>query len=151
MCQDTATASVLIPIVSILLKKLSSEVENIVNAAFHSDLEKMLDDCRKRLDVLLANQFLVISSLLDPRYLIQREQILAKQFREYFGDILTLIKSFKEEESSNDELSQTTINSTAVSHKNVLEDAFWGPQQPNTFNSQVIQSRGIENQIEVIL
>jgi hypothetical protein len=149
MCQDKSTSSQLIPIVSILLTKLSSEVKNPVNSVFRDDIGKMLEDGRKRLNVLLENEFLVISSLLDPRYTIKMEQILNKQFRDYVDDIMKLLKSFQEEELQLEDIDENHIGPTACDSENLQENDFWNVSGQSTSNSQMVQKQGVENKIEV--
>jgi len=151
MCQDKSTCSQLIPVVSILVDVIASEVKNRMNAAFHDELETMLLDCRKRLQTLVENEFLVMSSLLDPRYTSKVESLLNKQFRQYFAKFSNLAKSFQEEEISVDDMSQREDQTITQVNGDQEEAAanFWNVFGNQSFpDNQQSSQREIEDQFE---
>lgn len=136
--------------VSILAKKLLSEITNPLNAGFRSDLEAMLKKCDDGLKLLLKNEFLVVSSLLDPRFTIQMEALLNNQFRDYLPAIVKLIKSFKNEEMLDEQL-ESTMSPDHISDDHQQYD-FWkefGHQ--SILSSQLTSKREFEDQLEVSL
>jgi len=148
MCKDNATSSELIPILSQLAAKLSSEVGKQVNAAFSTDLETMLNSCRRRLNVLIENRFLVMSSLLDPRHTTTMEKLLDKPFREYFDNFVKLIKSFQPP-PVDDLIEEVEVTACDGDDSN-LEDDFWGSHEQNGISdNQTMQGKQFDDQLEV--
>jgi len=151
LCQDKTTCSQLIPMISVLLNNLSNEFENPLNTAFRVEVEAMMKDCRKRLDKLLDNEFLVISSLLDPRFTVQTEALLGKQFRDYFGSFANLIKSLQTQDLLDEQVvvdDNPQLNSMGNSHQPDFWEMF-GQQEAS--NGQSTIQREFDDQLEVNL
>jgi len=135
-----------------LLKKVSIDIEVPLNAAFRSDLEQMSSNCRKRLETLLANEFLVMTSLLDPRYTTEIESLMNKQFREYFETFANFYKDLQQVETPNDLYvkEEDSINVQDYDDNASQNYDFWnllGEQELSS--SQNVPVRTINDQLEV--
>jgi len=103
LCVDNATCSQLIPIISILVNGLSLEVDKQANEAFRADLDEMLTKCRALLRVSLNNNFLKVSSMLDPRYTVQMESLLGQKFKSLLPTFIELVNRFRKQDYLPDE------------------------------------------------
>jgi hypothetical protein len=133
---------------SILANKLSSEVSNPLNSVFDKELTAMSKNCNNRLKKLVENEFLVLSSLLDPRFTICMEALLKKQFRDYIG---ALTKLFKKYQGNGQEEVDTGVDVIeSVSDSNTQEDDFFGLfGQPEVSSSRAPLKHEFEDQVEV--
>lgn len=120
------------------------------NASFVEDLKVMAEDCKNRFDKLLGNKFLIIASLLDPRYTIQMEKLLGKRFMDFQDDFVTFIKRFCEQQLSNEQ--GDSLGFAEESSQNAETFNFWDWSDTNELNDfQPAFSNDFENQIEVNL
>jgi hypothetical protein len=136
---------------SVLASNLTAQSNNPMNAMFEDGLKEMLKECRSRLQLLLGNEFLVLSSLLDPCFTIQTEALMGKQFRDYFAKFAALIKSYQ-----NDGLvaepSQADTDATELNDDNLQSFNFWESySQQTSYSSQSTSQRAFEDQLEVTL
>jgi hypothetical protein len=133
---------------SILANKLSSEVSNPLNAVFEKELTAMSKDCSARLKKLVENEFLVLSSLLDPRFTACMEILLKKQFRDYIGALIKLFKKYQGTDQNEIDAGIDVLES--ASDSNTQEDDFFGLfGQQEVSSSQAALKREFEDQAEV--
>lgn len=86
----------------------------------------MIDDLDSRLKVYLENRFLIIASLLDPRFTKQMEIILKKSFAEMIPMILDFAQEKNGSNDGAEELNSTVNNEMDSKISTGLNDySFW--------------------------
>jgi hypothetical protein len=135
-----------------LTEYLAAEINNHLNAIFRGDLDAMLRDCRARLQVLMQNDFLVMSSLLDPRYVLQIEALTSKSLQDYRQNFMEMLDVFRAQdyEINNDPASAEDLSSSSDAISGQTFD-FWKLLKTAGSSNDVLPSptRELENQVEV--
>lgn len=109
-----------------MFKNLKFEESSPANAAFKDEMNEMIDDLDSRLKVYLENRFLIIASLLDPRFTKQMEIILKKSFAEMIPMILDFAQEKNGSNDGAEELNSTVNNEMDSKISTGLNDySFW--------------------------
>lgn len=133
---------------SVLLAKLKSEIDDPLNASFVKGLTAMMEKCQEKLTKLLENDFIVMASLLDPRYTAKVESIIGKTFKDYIGMFIEKINSYRVIEEVQNETGEEI--DVARADSNLPQYDFWGMlDQPGSESQQNSPQRDFDNQLEV--
>lgn len=134
MCKDSATCSQIIPMFQMLKKKLEDESAKPINAAFRDELLAVIQDLDKRFKTYKQNDFLILASLLDPRYVKHVEHLFDKKFKDFIPDIVDFARKYRDEdfESIAEQSEVTDISKASYS---VEGFQFWDEEMPQTLEA----------------
>lgn len=98
----------------------------------------MQADCQARLQTYLDNDFLVISSLLDPRYTVQTEELVDSKFKHYVEDMVTVFSKFRGGgPTSNENAAELEPNAPSNLSGTKMSNDFWARfSQPSPSNNK---------------
>lgn len=135
---------------SILVSGLLSELNKPSNLIFKNELEQMHNICQQRLKLYLDNDFLLLSSLLDPRYTTEVEAISNKQFNTQFSSFIKLANKFREHDLTFDETGLSSERVGETSEEQI--HTFWGTfGQQNLSDTQNSSTKEYNNCLEVTI
>lgn len=134
----------------VLISGLEVAINNQLNACFRDQLDCMLKECRSEFNELLKNDYLVMASLLDPRYTVQVEKLTGKSFKDYQRQFTDIINSFREQDYSPDS-AHTSDNEATEANSTNDETSFWDlfDESSSVDNGLPSSQRAFEDQLEV--
>ena len=145
---EAASISQVIPLVRVLTKVLEKEVED---TGVHSMKNKMLNSLRSRFNDIKDKNFLVLATLLDPRY---KDTFFSSGSTRQFGKRLLLIEYLHVKEEI--EVSEPAAKRIALEDKDCSgsNSKLWGYlseilQESNQSTSSVATTSGEETELEI--
>jgi hypothetical protein len=125
---------------------LCVEKDNPTNAAFSKELADLINDLQRRFKAYINNDLLIVSSLLDPRYTRQIEELKGHPFAYFVEEIISFTQFWTESNAEeNTENVQQEEAQTSQASTN-LGISFW--DEPPT-NQNTNEHIGQRNNIEV--
>lgn len=126
---------------------MEAELEKPTHAAFREELKLLVEDLTKRFDAYLKIDFLIVSSLLDPRYTKQIEHLFGKTFNDFIPKILELSQvNGTENEYSIEVANQLNVDDSLQSLNGFQ---FWDNSESN-FSQTDVEIEVEKDSIEVI-
>jgi len=130
-----------------LKTKLLSEKDKQSNAAFKDELTELVTGFNDRFGAYLNDDFLLLATLLDPRYTLHTAFFLQTPFHEFVPKIIEFAEKLTpDEEESQSELTNDTgtQSSTAID-----QDSFWSSFPSLSSENGSIEKASLKDVLEV--